>query len=208
MPLVEFATSALATLFVVIDPIGLAPAFVAITHGLPARSISRIGLRAALIAALILIGTALAGNWVLYHLGIGLPAFRIAGGLLLFAVAFEMVLGVRPAREVQETEQAIEERVRNIAAFPLATPLMAGPGAMTATLLLAGRASADMMGMAILIGCIIAIAALCALVFITAGSVARFLGTSGNAVLSRVLGVVLAALALQFVIDGIRAAIG
>lgn len=208
MPLVEYATSALVTLFVVIEPIGLAPAFVAITHGLPARSVAQVGLRAALIAALILIGTALTGNWVLYHLGIGLPAFRIAGGILLFAVAFEMVLGVRPAREVQETEQAIEERMRNVAAFPLATPLMAGPGAMTATLLLAGRAAGNIMSLAVLIGCIIVIAALCALVFILAGRIMRFLGTSGNAVLSRVLGVVLAALALQFVIDGIKAAIG
>lgn len=208
MNMIEFALSAAVTLFVVVDPVGLAPAFVAVSEGLPRRAVLRLGLRAALIAAAILIATALIGNATLGLLGITIPAFRIAGGLMLFAVAFEMVLGTRPAREAQETEEAIEERVRNVAAFPLATPLMAGPGAMTATLLLAGRADGNMLGMSALVACIVLVTAACVVVFTAASQVSRALGSAGNAVLSRVLGVVLAALAVQFIIDGIRAVWG
>jgi MarC family membrane protein len=135
MPLV-FAITALVTLFVVVDPIGLAPTFLAVTEGLPRRARRDVAVRASLIAGAILIGTALIGDLLLRALGISLPAFRIAGGLLLFAIAFEMVLGVRMRRKGQAAEEAVEEHVRNIAAFPLAIPLMAGPGAITATVLL------------------------------------------------------------------------
>ena len=100
-------------------------------------------LRAAAIAAAILIATALVGDWLLRQLAISLPAFRIAGGLLLFSIASEMVFGVRIERQSKTAEQAIEEQVRNIAAFPLAIPLMAGPGALTATVLLPARPDCD-----------------------------------------------------------------
>ncbi len=204
----EYALNALVTLFVVVDPIGIAPAFLSVTHGLPAAARRGVGYRAAAIAAIILIGTALAGNWLLARLGIGLPAFRISGGILLFVIAGEMVLGIRPAREARQAEQAIEEHVRNIAAFPLAIPLIAGPGAITATLLLAGQTETSPAFLATLVGIIIVIAAVCAIAFLFAGSVARLLGVTGNVVLSRLLGVVLAALAVQFVIDGGRTAFG
>src|SRR5512135_1438639 len=140
---VEFLISALVTLVVVVDPIGLIPSYLAITHGLPQRARRSVALRATLIAAVILAGSALIGDWLLRTLSIGLPAFRIAGGLLLFSIASEMAFGVRIERQSKEAEEAIEERVRNIAAFPLAIPLMAGPGAITATVLLAGRSSGD-----------------------------------------------------------------
>ncbi|MGC1694029.1 MAG: MarC family protein, partial [Pseudolabrys sp.] len=142
MPL-EFLISALVTLAVVVDPLGLVPAFVAITQGLPEPSRRSVALRACLIAAAILAGSALIGDWLLRTLSITLPAFRIAGGLLLFSIASEMVFGVRTVRQSRQAEEAIEEHVRNIAAFPLAIPLMAGPGAITATVLLAGRAGGD-----------------------------------------------------------------
>ena len=131
MPL-DFAISAPVTLFAVVDPVGLAPTFLAVTEGLPRRARRDVALRASIIAGAILIGTALLGDLLLRALGISLSAFRIAGGLLLFAIAFEMVLGVRMRREGQAAEQAVEEHVRNIAAFPLAIPLMAGPGAPAA----------------------------------------------------------------------------
>ena len=143
MPL-DFAISALLTLFVVVDPVGLTPTFLAITHGLPRAARRSVALRASLIAGAILIGTALIGDWLFRTLGISLAAFRIAGGLLLFTIAFEMVFGVRMRREGEAAEQAVEEHVRNIAAFPLAIPLMAGPGAITATVLLAGRADGNL----------------------------------------------------------------
>jgi multiple antibiotic resistance protein len=132
------------------------------------------------------------------------PAFRIAGGLLLFAVASEMVFGVRIDRQSKQAEDALEEHVRHIAAFPLAIPLMAGPGAITATLLLASQAG-EPVTLAILFGVIVAVVGACFVVFLLANRIERLLGITGNVVLSRLLGVILAALAVQFVIDGVRA---
>jgi multiple antibiotic resistance protein len=207
MPL-EFLISALVTLAVVVDPLGLVPAFVAITQGLPAKSRRSVALRACLIAAAILAGSALIGDWLLHTLSITLPAFRIAGGLLLFSIASEMVFGVRTVRQSRQAEEAIEEHVRNIAAFPLAIPLMAGPGAITATVLLSGRAGGDPLHMGILLGVAAAVMTLCYVVFLMSTRIASLLGTTANIVLSRLLGVLLAALAVQFVIDGVRAALG
>ncbi len=206
MPL-DYLVSALVTLLVVVDPIGLAPTFLAVTHGLPAKTRKRVALRASAIAGAVLIGTALVGDWLLRQLGIGVSAFRIAGGLLLFLVAYEMVLGVRIDRQSKQAEEALEEHVRNIAAFPLAIPLMAGPGAITATLLLAGQAANRPLSLAVLLGVIVAVTAACLLVFLLASRIERLLGTTGNVVLSRLLGVILAALAVQYVIDGVRAAL-
>jgi multiple antibiotic resistance protein len=202
----EYPISALATLLVVVDPVGLAPAFLAVTHGLAAKTRRHIAARACLIAGAILIGTALIGDWLLRQLGIGVPAFRIAGGLLLFLVASEMVLGVRNDRQTRQAEDALEEHVHNIAAFPLAIPLMAGPGAITATLLLAGHAGGHVLSLASLFGVIIVVMAACMLVYLVANRIEKLLGITGNAVLSRLLGIVLAALAVQYVIDGARSA--
>jgi len=205
MPL-EFLISALVTLVVVVDPIGLVPTFVAVTQGLPVKSRRSVALRACLIAAAILTGSALIGDWLLRTMSITLPAFRIAGGLLLFSIASEMVFGLRMARQSKAAEQVIEEHVRNIAAFPLAIPLMAGPGAITATVLLAGRSGGDPIRLGILLAVIAAVLALCLLVFTLASRIGKLIGSTGNVVLSRLLGVLLAALAVQYVIDGVRAA--
>jgi multiple antibiotic resistance protein len=207
MPL-DFAISALVTLFVVVDPAGLVPAFLAVTEGLPGHARRNVALRASLIAGAILIGTALLGDSLFRALGISLPAFRIAGGLLLFSIAFEMVFGVRMRREGAVAEQAVEEHVRNIAAFPLAIPLLAGPGAITATVLLAGRAAGNLLLTCLLLAVVAFVAFSCFVAFISAGRISRLLGLTGNIVLSRLLGVLLAALAVQFVVDGIRALLG
>jgi multiple antibiotic resistance protein len=204
MPL-DYCISALVTLLVVVDPIGLVPTFLAVTHGLPKEASKRIAVRASIIAAVILAGTALIGDWLLRQLGITLPAFRIAGGLLLFAVASEMVFGVRTERQSRQAEDALEEHVHNIAAFPLAIPLMAGPGAITATLLLSGQAGGNLVLLAILIGVVIAVSVMCLVAFLFANRVDRLLGVTGNVVSSRLLGVLLAALAVQYIIDGVRA---
>jgi len=206
MPL-EFLISALVTLVVVVDPIGLVPSYLAVTHGLPERARRNVALRATLIAAAILAGSALIGDWLLRTLSIGLPAFRIAGGLLLFSIASEMVFGVRIGRQSRQAEEAIEEHVRNIAAFPLAIPLMAGPGAITATILLAGRGGGSAVHLAILLAVIAAVLMLCFVVFTLAVQIAKWLGVTANIVASRLLGVLLAALAVQYVIDGVRAAL-
>jgi len=201
----NYAVSALLTLFVVVDPIAMAPTFLALTHGMPRQARRSVGVRASVLAGAILIGTALLGDWLLDMLAISLPAFRIAGGLLLFWIAAEMVFGVRSRHEGEAAEQAMEERVRNVAAFPLAIPLLAGPGALTATVLLSTRAAGSPLLTAILIAVVVSVAASCWITFIFAGRIGHLLGRTGNIVLSRLLGVLLAALAVQYVVDGVRA---
>ncbi len=203
--LLDFAVSALLTLVVVVDPVGLVPTFLAITHGLPRTARRSVALRASMIAGAVLIGTALLGEWLFRTLGISLSAFRIAGGLLLFSIAFEMLFGVRMRREGEAAEQAVEEHVRNIAAFPLAIPLMAGPGAITATVLLAGRANGHPALVGLLLAAVLLVSLACFVVFTFSGQIGKLLGMTGNIVLSRLLGVLLAALAVQYVVDGIRA---
>ena len=201
----DFAISALLTLFVVVDPVGLVPAFLLVTDGLPPASRRNVALRASMVGGAILIGAALLGDWLFRTLGISLSAFRIAGGLLLFSIASEMVFGVRLRREGEAAEEAVEERARNVAAFPLAIPLMAGPGAITATVLLAGRADGNLLLTGLLMAVVVLVALACFAAFSCAQRISRFLGLTGNIVLSRLLGVLLAALAVQFVVDGIRA---
>jgi multiple antibiotic resistance protein len=201
----DFLISALVTLLVVVDPVGLIPAFLGVTAGLPPQARRSASIRACLIAFAILTGAALVGDWLLDTLSISLPAFRIAGGLLLFSIASEMVFDVRITRQSATAGKAIEEHVSNIAAFPLAIPLMAGPGAITATVLLSGRAGGDMGRLAVLIGIIAAVMVACLLVFLAASGIERMLGKTGNTVLSRLLGVLLAAMAVQFVVDGVKA---
>jgi multiple antibiotic resistance protein len=212
--LAEYLISALTTLLVVVDPIGLAPIFAALTQGLPTSLKRGIALRASAIAVGILAASALVGQWLLTKLGISLPAFRIAGGLFLFAIAFEMVYGKRTDRQSNTAQTATEngapekDHAAHIAAFPLGIPLLAGPGAIAATLLLAGRAAGDPQRLGGLIGVIVLVGLTAFIAFCTAAAITRLLGVTGNLVLTRLLGVILAALAVQFVIDGVRAAVG
>jgi multiple antibiotic resistance protein len=190
----------------VIDPIGLAPAFIALTQGLEVTQKRALALRSSVIAAAILIVTALLGNWFLAQLRIGLAAFQISGGILLFGVATRMIFGEHMRQESREAESAAREKIADLAAFPLAIPLIAGPGAITATLLLASRTGGDPSLLLALVLIIAAVAIASALSFLLAGQLARVLGRTGNIVLARLLGIVLAAFATQFVVDGIKSA--
>jgi len=194
--------SSLVTLFVVIDPIGLGPIFIGLTAGMPAKLKRKIGLEASVIAFFVLAGSALFGDWLLDKLGISLAAFRIAGGLLLFAIAFEMVFERRTERKAEKSATATGS---HIAAFPLAIPLMAGPGAITAMVLLAGRVSGDPVGFALLIASMASMLLLAYIVLVSSSYLERFLGKQGLAVFGRLLGVLLAALSVQYVADGILA---
>lgn len=204
---VEFVTSALVTMLVTLDPPGLAPIFLSLTRGMSASERRQVAVRACIIAFCIMGFFGVAGDIVLKALGVSLPAFRIAGGLLLFWIAFEMVFERRNERKQHTADVAItQDHIRNVAAFPLAIPLMAGPGALTAMILLAGRAGGDpllLVSLAVICGLVILS---CLAVFLTATPIARLLGVTGNVVLTRLLGVILAALAVQFVIDGVKAA--
>lgn len=206
--LTDFIVSALVTLIVTVDPPGLAPIFLSLTPGMSAQSRRKVAVRAVLIAFVIMTATALGGAPLINVLGITLPAFRIAGGLLLFTIAYQMIFGGRQERKAETAEKAItEDHIRNIAAFPLGIPLMAGPGAITAILLLAGRTQGDPMKLGILIGVIGLVVLACLVSFLLATKIARLLGVTGNIVLTRLLGVILAAMAVQFVIDGVKAVI-
>ncbi len=199
-----FLKAAFVTMLVTIDPPGLAPVFIGLTLGMSKSDKREVALRAALIAFAILAAFAFGGGALMEALGISIPAFRIAGGLLLFYIAFEMIFELRSQRERELASDAVAiDHVRNLAAFPLAIPLMSGPGSITATILLAGRANGNWRMLAGLMAIIALVMLLCYLTFRLSEQVARLLGTTGNLVLSRMLGVVLAALAVQFVVDGV-----
>ena len=200
----DYLLNALVTLFVTLDPIGLAPMFMILTAGFTPAARQRAAVRASVTAALVLIAFALLGNGLLQFLGVSLSAFRIAGGLLLFVIAYEMVFERREERRSATAERAGVEDLHHVAIFPLAIPLISGPGAISATILLASQANG-----ALALGGLIAMIALligaCFVIFLLANRIERVLGETGRIVVSRLLGVVLAALAVQFVADGVLA---
>ena len=197
--------SAFVTLFVTIDPPGLAPLFLGVTAGMTQAERRQIAMRASLTAFGILFLFAVAGTVILAVFGITIHSFRIAGGLLLFFIAFEMIFERRQDRHEKSADRAVNaDRIRNIAIFPLAIPLIAGPGAISATILLSGRFDAPLERLELIL--IVAInLALAWLVFLAAERLDRILGDTGRIVLTRLLGLILAALAVQFVADGVTA---
>ncbi|MFB9950845.1 MarC family protein [Rhizobium puerariae] len=202
----DMLINALTTMLVTLDPPGLAPVFLGLTVGMTAVQRRHVALRGSLIAFCILAVFALFGSGVLGLLGISIGAFRIAGGLLLFWISFEMVFERRQERKEKTSQAAITiDHIQNIAVFPLALPLIAGPGAISATVLLAGSFPGAF-DRALLIGIIALIMVLVYVTLLVAERLDRFLGVTGRAILTRLLGVILAALSVQFVIDGVRSA--
>lgn len=207
MPSYDVLFNAFVTILVTIDPPGLAPLFLALTPGMNRSERSQVGLRASIIGFAVLALFAVAGAAILAVFGITLPAFRVAGGLLLFYIAFEMIFERRQERKEKSADTAItKDHIRNIAAFPLAIPLIAGPGAISATVLLSGSFP-TFGGVLLLVAIIAACIALTWLTFVAAERVDGVLGETGRSILTRLLGVILAALAVQFVADGVRALI-
>ncbi|KTQ88913.1 MarC family transcriptional regulator [Aureimonas ureilytica] len=201
--MLETLLNGFATLFVIIDPLGLAPLFLGLTPGLSMADRRRLALRACLIAFAILAIFAFAGVTVLQTLGVSLGAFRVAGGLFLFWIAFELVFEKRKTRKEKDAEAAMtEHEVFEIAAVPLAIPLMAGPGAISAVILLSGALPGPTGQISLLLVIATVIAATYATLSV-ANRLDRFMGQTGRAVVTRLLGVLLAALAVQFVADGI-----
>ncbi|MEO9336915.1 MarC family protein [Mesorhizobium sp. SB112] len=207
MPSYDILFNAFVTILVTIDPPGLAPLFLAVTRGMTRDERKQVSIRASVIGFLILAIFALAGAFILNLFGITLPAFRVAGGILLFVIAFDMIFERRQQRHENSATVAItKDMIHNVAAFPLAIPLIAGPGAISATVLLSGSFqgwSAQIALVAIILVCLL----LTYLVFILAERVDGLLGHTGRSILTRILGVILAALAVQFIADGVRALI-
>jgi multiple antibiotic resistance protein len=200
----DYLTSSLVTLYVVADPLLLSALFLGLTHGMSDAQRREVAWRGPLIAFVILVAVGLGGATLLSLLGISLSAFRIAGGLLLLWTAWEMVFDRLGPRLQQTADTAVDiDHVRNVAAFPLAIPLIAGPGAITAMILLAGRTEGHVELGAILFGVTALLMLTLYASFRAAERISRALGITGRAVSTRMLGIILAALAVQFMIDGI-----
>jgi len=195
------AITAFVALFVVIDPVGLAPLFIALTRGAAPRVRFIIGARAVAVAAALLLLFGLAGESVLEFLGISLPAFQIAGGILLFLTALDMLFDRRTKRR-EDQAHTLEE---DPSIFPLAMPLIAGPGAIATVILLSGQAQGDPLYLAQVMGVAAAVLGVVLLLFSLASPVERLLGPTGINVVTRLLGMLLAALSVQFVLNGILA---
>lgn len=195
--------AAFSTLFVIVDPIGLAPLFLALTRGMDARSRRALGLRACIVATLILLAFAAGGETLLSFVGISMPAFRIAGGVLLFLTALDMLFERRQTRRKSNADEGGGEHQDDPSVFPLAIPLIAGPGAIATVILLMGQASqpADY---AAVIGVLFAVIFITYLFFLAATPLERALGRTGINVATRLLGMLLAALSVQFILDGLR----
>lgn len=202
----ELFVSAFITLFVVIDPPGCAPIYAGLTKNATSAQARSMALRATIIAAVILLIFALFGQELLGALHIELDSFRIAGGLMLFWIAFEMVFEKRTQRRTERADKiSANPEVEDVSVFPMAMPMLAGPGAIAAIMLLMNEAEtpAETIEVFAALGVVLA---LTAAALVAAGPLIRLLGDKVEAVITRLLGVLLAALAAQYVIDGLRGA--
>ena len=200
MPETAFLITAFATLFVVIDPPGLVPLFIALTRGMGADKRRAMARRACLIAACLLLLFGIAGEAILSFIGISMPAFRIAGGILLFLTALDMLFERRTQR--REGQQAEPDHDPSV--FPLATPLIAGPGAIATMILLVGEAGSDWPALLTVLALMLAMMVVTYAFLLASPPLERMLGRTGTIVITRLLGMLLAALSVQFVIDGVR----
>ena len=192
--------------FVVVDPVGLAPVFAAITHGGSARYKRTMAMRGTAIAAGVLFVFAIVGDGLLRALAITVPAFQIAGGILLFLLAIDMVFARQTGiRSTTERERQEIESKKDISVFPLAVPLIAGPGALTTVLLTVGDRGEDPAVIAAVLGVLALVLSMTLLSLLFAGRIMKLIGETGANVVGRVFGIILAALAVQFVLDGIAA---
>jgi multiple antibiotic resistance protein len=203
--MLELFLSAFVTLFVVIDPPGCMPIYAGLTRGVAPPHRRSMAIRAAGIAAVILLVFALYGKQLLGVLGIALSSFRIAGGMMLFLIALEMVFERRTAKREDRAAKIIEKpEFEDISVFPMAMPMMAGPGSITSMMLLMTRAEGTEQRV-IVLAAMVSVIVLTLAGLLAAGPIMAFLGEKIEAVITRLLGVLLAALAVQFVIDGLRA---
>ncbi|GAA6192232.1 MarC family protein [Phaeobacter gallaeciensis] len=195
-----FLVTAFTTLFVVIDPPGQAPIFMALTQGMDPAARRGVAIRACLTAAVILAMFTAFGESVLGFVGISMPAFRVAGGVLLFLTAIEMLFERRTKRRESNAE---EEENTDPSVFPLAIPFIAGPGSIATIILLAGQAP-GLQGTAVVIGVMVSVVAVVLVLYLSSGVLARLLGKTGLNVMTRLLGMLLAALSVQFILSGLR----
>ncbi len=203
--MIELFVSAFITLFVVIDPPGCAPIYASMTTDANAQQRRSMAIRAVVVAGGILLVFALFGEVLLSALHIELDSFRIAGGIMLFLIALDMVFEKRTERREQRAQKVIDTpEIEDVSIFPMAMPMIAGPGSIASVMLLVSQNSGFDRALTIL-AALLAVLLLTLLALVTAGPLMKLLGSKAEAVITRLLGVLLAALAAQFVIDGLRA---
>lgn len=203
--MIELFISSFITFFVVIDPPGCAPIYASLTSDAPPRDRRVMAIRAIVVAAVILLVFALFGEQMLGALGISLDSFRIAGGIMLFLIALEMVFEKRTERREDRAQEIIEQpEIEDVSIFPMAMPMIAGPGSIAAVMLLTSQNNGIDNAM-IILGALGSVLLLTLIGLIAAGPLMRILGNKVEAVITRVLGVLLGALAVQFVVDGLNA---
>ena len=206
--MIEIFLSAFITFFVVIDPPGCAPIYASLTTGASAAQRRAMAIRATVIAGLILVFFAMFGEALLSFLHIDLDSFRIAGGIMLFVIAMEMVFERRTQRREERAEKVraaheVDHAVEDIAIFPMAMPMLAGPGGIASVMLLMAQAPGMAASLAVL-AALTLVMAVTLVMLLMATPLMRIFGSQVESVVTRLLGVVLAALAVQFVIDGVR----
>ncbi len=208
--LLNVAMATFVTFFVLIDSIGVAPVFVSLTSpGGPAYA-RRMAIRSVIVAAIIITGFAFGGAWLLDSLHISIDAFRAAGGALLFLIALDMVFEKRQERRESRAEeyQAEHEAAQDVSVFPIGIPMLAGPGSIATAMLYMQNAKGNLIEQTVVIGAIWTNLALCLIVFLLAAPLMRLLGDAVAGAITRIFGVILAALSVQLLIDGIKGAFG
>lgn len=203
--MLDYAIHAFATLFVAIGPIDLASLFIALSAKADAPARQRMALQGVLISATVLVVFALGGAYLLKVLGIGMPAFRISGGILLLLLSIEMVFARHSGLSgLTLTEDQEAHRKHDVSVFPLAVPLIAGPGAITSIILLMGEVSGNLSGQLVGLAMLTLVLLLTLASLLAASRIFKWFGVTGVNVITRVSGIVLAALAAQYVLDGIQ----
>ncbi len=193
--------AAFITLFVIVDPLGTSAVFPSLVRGQTKPQVLSIAIKASIVAALILVLFGIGGEALLHYLGISIPAFRIAGGLLLFVTGFRMIMGYHDQDQV-ESEKSIYQDRSDVAVFPLAIPLLAGPGSMTAALLHMTNVSSTF-DKGMVVAAIIAVQIISFVSMLGAERLVKVFGSTGSTLLARLVGILMAAMAVQFLIDGL-----
>lgn len=186
--------------FVVIDPIGTTPLFLVVTKGLNAKDKNKVAFEGVLIATIVLLFFAFFGNYVLKYLGITFPAFTIAGGVILFLIALEMLFDIRSERK----KRSINDKRDKISIFPIAIPLLAGPAAITSVILTISQAEGSYSLLIINIICLISVMLVSFIILRVFTKFQKFINEKIINIFSRVIGIILAALSIQYILDGIK----
>ena len=210
---VELAITTFVTFFVVIDAVAVAPIFASLTVGKGSAYARAMAVKSPVVAALILYLFALFGPWLLKHMGISLNAFRVGGGVLLFLIAIEMVFEKRQERQKTRADAVLADseisgQLDDISVFPIGIPMIAGPGSIATAMLSMQSAGSDPVGVGIVVAAIGLNLLLTALIFLISGPLMKIMGENIAGAIARIFGVILSALAVQLIVDGLKGAFG